>query len=305
VSAQGSNSLFVGYGVKKINMADYRFQYIPLHKKQIRDMDIDKSDTLLTCGMDKKLILTNIVSNMNVHCYECTHPVWSCVYDKDEPFFFYAGLGSGQVLKFDKRKTDTFSQILTDGVNTPGPIFSLQFIPKDTNDPSSPAGLLVAQSDKISFYEKKPNNEYKYHMLLIEKQIMSCFYETNSKHILVSTRPNEKNPYTRQLVFELSKATSDPESDSNLRLNRIIEYKGTNIQKLLARSKLFMFNSELYGCSSCEKSNSVSIWNVSSNKQCDKLVNTSAVIDVLPLKFKQKNYICSLTEKQLKIFKQR
>ena len=68
--------------------------------------------------------------------YECTHPVWSCVYDLDDPICFYAGLGNGQVLKYDKRKTDTFSQALTPEANTSGPVYSLQYIPKDNNAPN-------------------------------------------------------------------------------------------------------------------------------------------------------------------------
>lgn len=67
--------------------------------------------------------------------YECTHPVWSCVYDADDPLCFYAGLGNGQVLKFDKRTTDGFVQSLTtEGTNTSGPVYSLQYIAKNENN---------------------------------------------------------------------------------------------------------------------------------------------------------------------------
>ena len=166
----------------------------------------------------------------------------------------------------------------------------------------SPYGLLVAQGDRISFYEKRPTtNEYKYHTLLIESQIMSCYYEPQTKHILVSSRPSEKHPIMRQLVYELDKNVDTNE----LRLNQIVIFKGSNEQKFLARSKLFALNAELYGCSSCEKNKCVQVWNVSNGRQCAKLMTNGAVIDVLPVKFRNDMYVCSLTEKQLKIFKLR
>ena len=162
----------------------------------------------------------------------------------------------------------------------------------------------MAQGDKISFYEKKPNNEYKYHTLLIESQIISCHYEPITKHVLISTRPSEKHPNLRHLVFEVMRH-STPGTESEIHLNLILTYKGSNQQKLMARSKMFTINTELYGCSSCEEHRAASVWSVSSGKECARLANTSAVIDVLPLKFRQDSFICSLTEKQLKIFRQR
>ena len=166
----------------------------------------------------------------------------------------------------------------------------------------SPYGLLVAQGDRISFYEKRSStNEYKYHMLLVESQIMSCHYEPNTKHILISSRPSEKHPNMRQLVYELDKSMDTNE----LRLNQITLFKGSNEQKFLARSKLFSLNTELFGCSSCEKNKCVQVWNVSSGNQCAKLMTNGAVIDVLPIKYRNDTYVCSLTEKQLKIFRLR
>ena len=160
----------------------------------------------------------------------------------------------------------------------------------------------MAQGDKISFYEKRSSpNDYKFHMLLVESQIMSCHYEPHTKHILISSRPSEKHPNMRQLVYDLEKNTETNE----LRLNQIAVFKGSNEQKFLARSKLLALNAELYGCSSCEKNKCVQVWNVSSGKQCARLTTNGAAIDVLPLKYRNDTYVCSLTEKQLKIFKLR
>ena len=220
---------------------------------------------------------------------------------------FYAGLGNGQVLKFDKRVTDAHVLNLTSEAVTCSPVCSLQFITKDTTMPNSPSGLLVAQLDRLSFYEKLPNNEYKYHTLLIENNIMSCSYEPITKHVLISTRPSQKHLNVRNLVYEISfdNSSADSSESKSLRLNLIQTHKGSNVAKLLTRSKLFMLNSELYGCSSCEVDKSATIWNVSNGAQCCKLINTSEVIDVYPLKFRDENIICTLTEKQLRIFKQK
>jgi hypothetical protein len=161
----------------------------------------------------------------------------------------------------------------------------------------SPTGLLVAQLDKVSFYEIKSDEEYKHHSLLIENNIMNCYFEPESRHILVSIRPTQKYPKVRNLVYELSS------SSESIRLNLIQTYYGSSVQKMLARSKLFLYNSELYGCSPCEESKTAQIWSVSSGKTIAKLNNGADILDVCPVKCRNDYFLCTLTDKQLRIFK--
>ncbi|CAF0874459.1 unnamed protein product [Brachionus calyciflorus] len=306
LASQPSNTpMFPGFGIKKINFLDYKLsQYVPIHSKLIRDMSLCTQyddETLLTCSLDKTIKLTNITSNRPIHSYECAHPIWSCCFNLENPFYFYAGLANGQVLLFDRRKIDTHVQILNSDQNTFSPVCNLNYVPR--NDNFRKPGVLISQLDKVSFYETQSScEEYKCHSLLLESNIMSCSLEPSSGHILVSTRPTQKHPNVRHLVYELLKS-NNTESENAYALNHIQTYKGSNIQKMLARSKLFCFNSQLYATVPCEASKSAVVWNVSTGETCCKLNNQNDILDICPFQYKDQSYVSTLTDKQLRIFR--
>lgn len=80
---------------------------------------------------------------------------------------------------------------------------------------------------------------------------------------------------------------------------------GSRVQTLLARSKLFMNDSELYGCAPDELSKSVVIWDVNRNATCCKLPNNADVLDISPIQHNHESFLCALTDKQLRIFRKR
>ena len=136
VSQPSNTAIFPGFGIKKINLFDYKLsQYIPVHSKLIRDIAINTLNDdgiALTCGVDKCIKLVNLTNNIIVHSYETTQPIWSCTYNLDNPIYFYAGLQNGQVLLFDKRKIDTHVSVLNAEL-AGSPCCSLQYVPR-TND---------------------------------------------------------------------------------------------------------------------------------------------------------------------------
>ena len=162
---------------------------------------------------------------------------------------------------------------------------------------------MVTQLDKLCFYESRQSEEHRYFPLLVENNIMSCSFETNSRHLMVSTRPSQKYPNVRHLIYELSMSNNQASSEPNCSLNLIQTHVGSSVQKMLAKTKLFSYNSELYGCAPEESTKSVAIWNVSKNETITKLPNTSEVLDICPIHFNKENYIATLTDKQLRIFK--
>jgi hypothetical protein len=117
---------------------------------------------------------------------------------------------------------------------------------------SRSTGLLASQFDKVGFY-KIENEEYNYTPLLMESNIMSMSYH-NSGHVLVSTRPTQKNPKVRHLVYEFTShnVNANEASASASTLSLLQTYYGSNVQKMLARSKLFFCDSRLFGLSPCE-----------------------------------------------------
>lgn len=309
VSQPSNSPIFPGFGIKKINFLDYKVsQYIPIHSKLIRDLALNTTTDdgiILTCGLDKMIKMTHISSNTLIHSYTCQHPIWSCTYNLDNPIYFYAGLGNGHVLTFDKRKTDKNVDILNSEVHTGTPVCSLQYVPKNTDAIFKESGLIVTQLDRLSFFQFRENEEFIYNPLLLESNIMSCSFEPETRNILVSTRPSQKHPHVRHLVYGLSKPQdSESNSDDTCSLNLVHTYKGSNVQKMLAKTKLFMCNNELFGCAPDEASKSVVVWDVNKNVTCCKLPNQNDVLDICPIQYNQENFLCSLSDKQLSIFKQ-
>jgi hypothetical protein len=109
------------------------------------------------------------------------------------------------VLTFDKRKTDKYIEILNEGSHNFSPVCSLQYVPKSPEAAFKSAGLLVTQLDRLCFFEEKENQSYVYNPLLLENNIMSCSFEANSRRLLITTRPSQKHPNVRHLIYEFGK----------------------------------------------------------------------------------------------------
>ncbi len=174
--------------------------------------------------------------------------------------------------------------------------------------------MVVCQLDKVYFYETNANNEeYKYNPLLVESNIMSCSFEQQTRHLLISTRQSQKCPRVRHLVYEMAhqnasstEAAADYSSSSSYSMNLIQTFQGSTEQKMLAKSKLYSLDaSELYACASDEPTRCLNIWSVNRNELACKLNNASEVLDSCSIRLENNHvdYLCSLTDKQLRIFK--
>ncbi len=99
-------------------------------------------------------------------------------------------------------------------------------------------------------------------------------------------------------------AFSSSSTNLNVSLNLTQTFLGSNVQKILARSKLFTHDSKLFGCASDEASKSIVIWDVNRNEICTKLSNMNEVLDICPIpNINKSSFIVSLADKQLRIFK--
>ena len=65
ISQQSSNSLFPGFGIKKLNSVDFKTsQYVAIHSQAIRDVVFHSAHSLLlTASLDKTMKLTSLSSN--------------------------------------------------------------------------------------------------------------------------------------------------------------------------------------------------------------------------------------------------
>jgi E3 ubiquitin-protein ligase RFWD3 len=252
-----------------------------------------------------------------MHSWECAAPIWSCCFNTDNPLYFYAGLANGQVLLFDKRKIDSHVLVINAANNNGSPVVSLSYASTrgaggNENSAMSfrSAGLIVATLDKVTFFERLRNDEeYRYAPLLLESGIMSCYLEPATRHVLVSTRPSSRHATVRHLVYEFTmsanaEGVAAASGDNNSHaLNLLQCFNGSSVQKLLAKSKLFCVSGQLCGAAPCEATKSVMVWDVAGNQLLTRLPCASDVIDVCPIQRRETSFMCSLSDKQLKLFK--
>lgn len=117
VSAQSPNQIFSGYGIKKVSIANSRnSMFIPLHSNTIRDLAFHpQTEILLSASIDKCVRLTETNNNKSVHTVNCTVPIWSCCWDTSNPVYFYIGEQTGDVCKYDMRKSNEKLNVLKVG----------------------------------------------------------------------------------------------------------------------------------------------------------------------------------------------
>ncbi|CAI9733680.1 E3 ubiquitin-protein ligase RFWD3-like isoform X1 [Octopus vulgaris] len=291
----------------EISTVDFRTtEYIPLHSKLIRSMSFHPTYSdglLLSCAMDKKIKLTSLISNTVVQQYEVPLPAWSCVWNTDDHNYFFAGIQNGLVLEYDVRKTDTFiQQINTEGSRSP--VVSLQYIPAAPFAHFRAGGLLVGQLDRISFYERKPNNKYEVHLLPLEGNLTSLFFETHTRQLLASFRNSTKFPKVRHMVCEMTANVSD---DHNICSCNVIQtFHGSSPQTLLSRTSLVQHpkdKNRLLICANEELACAVNIWDGKTFQYVQKLSCGSPVLDICSISTKDNHYLLALTEKQVKLHK--
>lgn len=286
-------------------------QYLTVHSKAIRDCCFHPfvdDGILLSCGLDKTAKMTSVISNTVVQTYNLSNPVWSCVWNTDDRNFFYAGQANGNVMEFDIRNTSEHVQELnTEGIRSP--VVSLQYIPKDIQAGFRPGGLVVGQLNKISFYEKKQDNQYRLHMLPLEGNLTSLCFESHTRHLLASFRPTSKHPTSRHQLCEMTcvNLSVDPAVINNGCSCHVVHtFHGSQTQTVLTRALLMTHpaeDSRMLVCAGEETSSGVHIWDTSSSQLVQRLPAGGVVVDTCTLRLNQQTYLAALTEKNLKVYR--
>ncbi|KAJ8298797.1 hypothetical protein KUTeg_022857, partial [Tegillarca granosa] len=277
VSQPSSSPLFPGFGVKKISAMDFKTaQYLTIHSKPIRDVcfhPFTDDGVLLSCGLDKTIKMTSIISNAV----------------------------NGRVLEFDIRNTGTHVQQL----NTEGnrSVVSLQYVPKDQQGAFRPGGLLVGQQDRVSFYEKKQDEQFRLHMLPLEGILTSLCFEPTTRHILASFRPTAKHPTIRHQMCELvsrSFSTDPTVIDNICSCNIIHTFHSSRSHTMLSKTKIFPHPADenrLLACAGEESSNAVHVWDTSTGQLKQQLHTGGIVVDLCSINVNQQTYLAALTSK--------
>ncbi|XP_043563174.1 E3 ubiquitin-protein ligase RFWD3 [Chiloscyllium plagiosum] len=303
-------TLLPGCGVKKISGMNFRStQYIPIHSKQIRGLAFsDRPDSvLLSASLDNTVKLTSLMANTVVQTYNTGRPVWSCCWCSDDTNYIYAGLINGSILIYDMRDTTTHVQELP-SQGSRCPVTSLSYLPRMASAAFPCGGLVAGTLEGGCFWEQKSTNTYKAHLLPLEAG--SCTdiqIEPTMRHCLVTYRPGKTHNSLRCVMMELSSSPS-PDSLENLICTcyPVQTFNAGPTCKLLTKNAIFASpekDGSVLVCAGDEASNSAMVWNAGNGSLIQKLQADQPVLDICPFEVNHMNFLGTLTEKMVKIYK--
>ncbi|CAH1155380.1 unnamed protein product [Phaedon cochleariae] len=297
-SAKSPNNLFSGFGIRKFNMSQYRpLAFIPLHNQQIRDISFHpmNNNCVLTASMDKSFKVIDTVSNTVTFTTSQAMPLWSCCWDRDNPYMLYIGTQSGDVVKYDVR-------VATNSVCTfsvPGdmsPVVSVASVPLQ------PGNHLVisCKLNSIWIFQNNGSNsesDVHRHSLAVEGPFVSMKYNSDIQQLLISSRPNNRIPYSRHSLCTLEKTSTE-----QIYCNLIHSFQGGGMQKLLSKS-CFVRDQQEYVAAYQESSKCVHLWSINTGQRIHSIPAHDAVLDLGGVQTQSGNFLVSLTEKKLEFFK--
>ncbi|XP_078400174.1 E3 ubiquitin-protein ligase rfwd3.S [Cetorhinus maximus] len=303
-------ALLPGCGVKKISGMNFRStQYVPIHSKQIRGLAFsDRPESvLLSASLDNTIKLTSLIANTVVQTYNTGRPVWSCCWCSDDTNYIYAGLINGSILIYDMRDTTTHVQELP-SQGSRCPVTSLSYLPRMASAAFPCGGLVAGTLEGGCFWEQKSTNTYKAHLLPLE--VGSCTdiqIEPTMRHCLVTYRPSKTHGSLRCVMMEMSSSPS-PESLENLVCTcyPVQTFKAGPTCKLLTKNAIFTSpenDGSALVCAGDEATNSAMVWNAGSGSLIQKLQADQPVLDICPFEVNHTNFLGTLTEKMVKIYK--
>ena len=318
-----SHPLFKGFGVRKISSVDFKAnECINIHKKLIKDLTIDPyTGTIMSCSLDKTVKLTSLITRQNIQTFDLDFEPWSITYSPTNSNEIFVGLKNGSLMLLDTRKfTEPVGQINS---LTNSPVVSLSYIQDDSRKPCF-RGILAAQLDRCSFYERKDGIfHFKVDPVPIEGRFTSTHYDPKSGYSLVSCRPSNIHKRVTHVVstylinqiqynikcdlhFQVTNFVYDDDNDiivtdvANL-------FEGGTSQVQLSKSRIFahpLHEKSSLICAGDESSKGVLIWDSNSGNCVQKLVSENPILDLSLTNELDSNYfLTALTEKAVKVYR--
>ncbi|XP_042636805.1 E3 ubiquitin-protein ligase RFWD3 [Orycteropus afer afer] len=301
-------SFLPGFGVKMLSTANMKSnQYIPMHGRQIRGLAFSprSQGLLLSASLDSTLKLTSLETNTVVQTYNAGRPVWSCCWCLDENNYIYAGLANGSILVYDLRNTGCHIQELVPQKDR-CPLVSLSYIPRAASAAFPYGGVLAGTLENASFWELKMGFSHWPHVLPLEPGGCTDFQtESATRHCLVTYRPDKNHSTLRSVLMEMSYSLNNA-GEPICSCHPVQTFLGGPTCKLLTKSAVFQNpenNGRLLVCSGDESSNSALLWDASSGSLLQKLQTDQPVLDICPFEVNHHNYLATLTEKMVHIYR--
>jgi len=183
VSQKSTNTLFNGYGIRKMNCECFNLrQFIFLHTQAIRDVTFHSTQQtiLLSVGFDKCAKLMDIQNNMILHTYQTEYPLWSCCWSGDNPNIFLTGAQNGTITQFDIRQTSCAISVL-EGNGDNSPVVSMATVPPNPGSGISRGGFIACRLNTCYIYEVK-DTLYLPKQMFLEGPFVSVRYDEKNHH---------------------------------------------------------------------------------------------------------------------------
>lgn len=325
ISQPSFTALAPGFGVRKINLVENRVgTFMSLHKEPIRDLACHpiRHDQLLSASQDKSVKLSNVATCQVMQRYECENEVWCCCWNLNEPDQFFVGTKRSEILLFDTRQLSTEPVAkLEFPVVERRPIISMTFIPRCPENRSFPCGgLLVLTLGSVWFFEDVTGSEstYKPHKLSISGAFWSMRFDTNTRLLLVSTRPT---PHSKHFICELSQINinDDPCLPPNHQVisNILFTHQrgGSYSERSFLRASIFQqFSSSneaeetktllAYDRGCGQSDHKVVIYDVGkTEKAIQEMCVNRPVLDIVPYQINGEHHLAFLCEADVLIYK--
>ena len=308
ISLKNPNSLFPGYGVRRISTHDYDLsEFIPIHSEVITDMCFKPNDPLLlTASMDKTVKLTSLIDKTVCKTFGLPCQARSCCWHPTNSYVCFVGLNSGDIQGFDTRNPSLPTHIF-DGI-APNPLISVQFVSKGHSITGSQeesfTGLLCNNLTTCFFYEISESGDLlSQHTLPLDGKFLPAHYDQKSGYGLISIRPSKlKQTRLQHNVIQLKKHESGGISSEIVQ-----EFHGGAASECLSKSKVFMnpfsFNSKPYVFAADEQNGGILLYDTDSRNIKQVIKNTDKIMDIgLVSSTADKMQIAALTEKGITFY---
>ncbi|XP_076286306.1 ring finger and WD repeat domain 3 isoform X2 [Lasioglossum baleicum] len=298
VSQKSTNSLFSGYGIKKIDSDKFQpRQFIFLHSRVIRDVTFNTSQhsILLSVGFDKCAKLMDIQNHIVMHTYQTDYPLWSCCWSGDNPNIFFAGAQNGSITQFDIRQTSGAVETL-DSPGDRSPVVSLARVPPNPGSGIGKGGFIACHLNTCHAYEQK-ESKYVPKQIFLEGPFVSVCYNENNNHALISSRPNARQPHARHTVCTIEKG-----NDESTVCNVVHTFHAGNSQQLLSRPCYINIENDTLVAAHQESTSCISLWSMSTGKQVNTLPVSGPVVDMCAVDVNSNLFLATLSARTVRIY---
>lgn len=298
VSQKSTNTLFSGYGIKKIDSEKFQArQFIFLHSQAIRDVTFHTTEQslLLSVGFDKCAKVMDIQNNIIMHTFQTASPLWSCCWSGYNSNIFFTGAQNGSITQFDIRQTSSAVETL-DNPGDRSPVVSLATVPPNPGSGISRGGFIACRLNTCYAYEQK-DSKYVAKQIFLEGPFVSVCYDEKNNHTLISSRPNARQPHARHIVCTIEKG-----NEESTICNVVHTFHAGNSQQLLSRPCYINVENDTLVAAHQESTSSVSLWSISTGKQVNSLPVSDPVLDMCALDVHSNLFLATLSSKKVRLY---